>query len=500
MKSKIHWIIYPCLLVFGVFVGKWDWSSATNSQSRNISSVTFDETNISKEAHHFREELYKIKTTETLVSFLSKHISNLETHRKAKTLKKLPADYRLLASFLYPLKELRGIGYRVYGLTKVKKSDASYSRTVIRNILNSKLQGAASLLETYYPGRHQLLFSWITEPAKGQTKDLKYIHDIQNFAMDKLYANLQHTYEVINSIEGVSIDKPITLDSALLTGNSNALPIDKRYYNIYPHGLTSLKGSLQKMSHDFILFSQYNRDDIINFKYKEKRSLFSGLIIDPNPGYPMVTVVNELNKWKNLYTLREISQKSPSSEKTWLQVAYSHAQNLIKLETKAYKEMENASKKLTAKEAQYSLLNPKASNYRKTRTKEVLSKRNELINNEQVAFRNWITGDNITISYSKLYTNPPQDLRVFLPIKFNTDVDKKITIHGERLANYKYGVPTEWNLDAWQSYFPSVKSNEDIKKIAQTLNTSSSGRGIANIVSRFVSIAVGHKVISSSSL
>jgi hypothetical protein len=93
------------------------------------------------------------------------------------------------------------------------------------------------------------------------------------------------------------------------------------------------------------------------------------------------------------------------------------------------------------------------------------------------SLRSGVTGETIEINYKNLFFNPPQDLKAFLPNRFekNATITREIAVAGKKpqkvtYRNYSQGKATGWNTEAFQSYFPGVKEGQDVEKTLRVLS------------------------------
>jgi len=87
------------------------------------------------------------------------------------------------------------------------------------------------------------------------------------------------------------------------------------------------------------------------------------------------------------------------------------------------------------------------------------------------SLRSSVSGEVASINYSAFFTNPPADLKSFLPIDFDKSetVTKPMrTIAGqtsnETYRNYLFGAPTKWNTGFLATYYPGIQKDTDINK------------------------------------
>lgn len=480
-------VLFGAFLVFGaLFTYKINSNSNYN---RSISSINFktSEENVSSSASAFIKEIHAVKSVEQMEKFIQHHLKNLEGHRLNDSLDQLDNDYKIMTSHLYAVNSLRGVGYRIQGIAELDKSK-HYNRGIVSDMIIIKLQNLATHINTYYPAFGDVVFDWISIPRENQKKDFHFISDIQNFAMSDLYFDLQKTRQIIDSVE-VSFANPVTLDGVLLTGSKNIMTPDKRFFNVYPHALEAIKSSLESQSHDLIVFSQYNRDDYLNYQYKQSASLFSIKSALSRNGRPKSEVTQNILKWDKLYTFRQINQPAPEGHDTWMLKAWDHAKAHIAKEALVVELMNQAKEVLSSEEAWQAIANPYLVSLYRKNPAGLLSKRAAIVNKDKVVLRSWMTGDMISINLPKFYTQPPKDLKVFLPTQFDTNAKKSFKYNGKDLVNYRYGMPNQWNVAEWSKYFPSVKNNSDIKTLTNVLNESSEAPVVGAIVNRFITVS-----------
>lgn len=494
MKKPYYFVL--SIMIFSIFAGISYYQNHSVTGNRKIASASYSENDISVEAKKFTDEMISIKTPDQITSFIEKNIAILETHRAQKSLTQLPEDYRFLASFLYPIKDMRGIGHRVLGFgnksggifEKSSIGSGAYNRTVINGMIVSQLQDLSSMLETYSPGAGKNFFNWLTTPTSGQKTEIAFSHDLQDFAISSVYANLQKSIEVLESITRVTTNSPITIDSTIFTGTKYSLPVDKRFFNIFPHDLTAIKGLGHLYSHNIILYAQYNRDDYLNYTINKSQKIANPLSsFFSTSGLPINDQVQGYAKYPNLYKIRTIPFKS--SGPTWMTTALTHLKNYVAYENKLLPSMRDASAELSSDEARRSLINPKLESFFQSRTDKALKKRTELLSQNNVQLNNWLTGDIISVNATRFYTDPPSDLKEFLPTACNTNVPKRYkNKDGEVYTNYEYGLPVSWNLAAWKKYFPSVNTQDDIRKVARTLKNNASTTIFSGVITKFISM------------
>lgn len=496
MTIKKSYYLVTFFAVVSLFLGIAYYQNVNGKGNREIASTNYSENEISLEAKNFTDELIAVKTPDQISHFITKHITILETNRTKRTLASLPEDYRFLASFLYPIKDLRGFGYRILGFgnraggffEKSSIGSDAYNRTVVKSMIAAQLQDLSSYLETYSPGAGKNFFNWLTIPYGNQSTDIAYSHNLQDFAIGSIYFNIQKSIEVLDSIIQINKNKPLLIDSLILTGANYILPTEKRFISIFPHDLLIIKSLGHLYSHNLILYAQYNRDDYVNYLFSKTQKISNPLnaLFSAN-GLPINEQVKGYSKFPQLYQMRNIPYKSPGG--SWMTTALGHLKNYVSNENKLLPIMRSTSSELSSDEARHSLFNPRLESVFQGRTEKALKKRAELLSQNNVQLNNWATGDIIVVNGNKFYTNPPTDLKVFLPVAFNINLPKFYkTQNGQVYTNYEYGVPTAWNLEIWKEYFPSVNSQDDIRKISRALKNNPATHILSGAVTSFISM------------
>lgn len=488
-------IIYTTLGIFlGTFastmyhLGSQKSASFLNSKSKRSISSVMNDSEISLEAREYIEEVKKINSSALLNNLIEKHITILEK----SDLDKLPSDYKLMTSYLYPLRSFRGFGFRIMGLVENKKKlfgndkELSYNQGIVRNVLISEIQNLATHLTTYYPGFGGVLLDWITLPTEAMTQDFHHMQDIQNFAMNELYPSLDKTLTLVRNLN-TSFESPINFDASMILNEKNVTP-GRKIYHVYPHLMTLLRADLEKKMHDLIVFSQYNRNDFISYRYNENKSFVGISNTQSKMGLPKSESTKNLLKWPKLYTYQKINRDIPEGYESWMAVAYNHLKNRADLERLSFDQMKEARSFMSAEEAKNAILNPYIESYFGARTYSSLDRRVDMVNEEEAILRSVTTGKIVKVNLPNFYKNPPNDLKSFLPTDFEKQMRKRFEYKGHELTNYRYGMPTGFNTKEWAKYFPSVKTNDDVFEVARVLSQNFETPIMSEIVSRFVEV------------
>lgn len=466
--------------------------SCTKSDRKISSSAEITIENISTkgspEMKTFVDELGSIKNSVDLANIVNKHVAVYETALKQNKLEDLPQDYLFFTSLLEPISSLRGIAHRVYGLFEKNAAKAGgYNGVVFREFYTSRLQAMASFINTYYPSNGRAYFEFFTRPYKGVGKSFSSTHEIQNFMMGDIYPKIQNALVALDAVGNIEIKKPIAIDANVFVGKGADIAEGWRYTYINNHEVSTIKAQLHQLSHDLIIFAQYDRDQLFGMKYKKNVKMV-GYVTDAfykKPGYSLVDIDELVQKYPSLYTMRNIPFAVEGGG-TWMEKALTHLRIGSTLEKDALDQVKEFRNSVTRQVAFHSLLDGQLAYFATEQNYEMNEKRAELLNGQDVMIRNLMTGETALINYANYYLNPPKDLKEFLPIKYDKKGERFEKIAGAKIPNFFYGQPTTWNVDAYQRYFPSVKSSNDIPALVRTLASSPRTSHISRNFGRFV--------------
>jgi hypothetical protein len=474
------------------------------STYRKISSIR-NEASMSQKSQELIQEMIRVKTHQDVDAFISKHVQVIDTHLKAKSINELPRDYRLMLSLIYPFKRLRGFGYQIYGFSEIplqdrKYTNVNYSMGTVKSILDAKLQSIISNINVYSPKFGSALFDWLTLPSSSKTS-FNRVEDVQNFLMGSVYPDFKISMNLIGSIGDIPLNRPLLLDLAAITGSKKAIPERQRLLHVYQHEIEALKALMSQTCHDLIIYAHYDRNDSINYEYNLKKKLImNGYKLSSSPGIPMYLAVNEFKSYPKLLTLRSIPFSIPGGEESWMMVALKHLRSAIYHENLSYQAMKTAVSELTDDEITKSILNPRLHYLVDERVKKSFAKRQLMTSQNGVALKSFITGEMTRVNMVEMYQNPPMDLKAFLPTEFELSQPRQIQVNGKKVTNYRFGLPSNWDLAIYQTYFPTVKNAEDIKKLARILESHGATSMLARLVNRFMTIDADYKAISLGSI
>lgn len=108
-----------------------------------------------------------------------------------------------------------------------------------------------------------------------------------------------------------------------------------------------------------------------------------------------------------------------------------------------------------------------------------------------------VNGERVKVSLKYFYHNPPENLRELYPTNWDLSWEEKVVnapgYKHTKLRNYKYGMATEWNLDAYQKLFPEIKgyNSRTTPKSATTVqysDVSADGNNKTNEVPKYARI------------
>lgn len=421
----------------------YDKAEKPNVTKRQIASNShLSESDLSPEFKKFRDEFLTIKTADQLDSFLNRISVNYSHY---------PNDVKVVASNLLMLKPLRGIEVRSKKLLDSHTSAARRLKMIVGHALRN--------VDLFYNvDQGQVLREFVSTLPKSSTASaIPSISHFQNYLVLEVMPVLDHTARNISAIEK-SIDNNTyyVFDNKFTYGSESFQDGMLRFRSYGKAELNFMLTNIYATLHEMSFVSAYDLNDLFVvsdlLKYDQ---IFTKFI-----GFSFLGVaeerVNAVKKNKGFLKFREenFSKKMMSNSYIYLTQAVDGAiktWNLINERPYSTNLMINDEKM--------------KSSYDKTNI--ALTNLASLIEDKGFhPIRSHVTGEVVFVNLNAFFNNPPRDLSVFLPNKFDN----------------KYGKATGWNL---ASISPYVKSNEagldSMDKVVRVLSQASGGKAISQL-------------------
>jgi len=97
--------------------------------------------------------------------------------------------------------------------------------------------------------------------------------------------------------------------------------------------------------------------------------------------------------------------------------------------------------------------------------------------------RSGITGEVVVVDLPGFFSNPPQDLKAFLPTEFESSQEWKNIelkdgtgkVHKLKARNYEVGRGVNWDSATYKSIFPEISSGKSVPESIRILSQSWGG-------------------------
>jgi hypothetical protein len=373
-------------------------------------------------------------------------------------------DTKLFASQLIPLRQLRGVVWRMIGLFKTSKARAAHTASL------STFKNMAGNLRIYSPDENwRLGFDYITQPYiknDAPVAQFKSMAEFQGFIGGPLYSAVEWSKNQLKDINVSDSSQVVVWDQQVALGPKSFVDDIGRFKKIgelEKHMLLSdMYFSLSQMA-----FSRaYSLDGALEMGYQAGLlfgldSLIPGSSVegvtsqqlhDKLKEHPRVGIefadrqdfmIRSLDHLKNAAQAMAIVWQQAKARPTGSMWAFDTG--FLKLDT------EYGDRKIS--EFRRALSGP-------------------------VTLRNGITGEEATVDIAGFYTKAPRSLADLLPKTFSPGTEwNTVTLKNSKgksfqvdYRNYLKGSPVSWDYEKFKGLFPEVDSNEKLKVSMRVIN------------------------------
>lgn len=383
-------------------------------------------------------------------------------------------DIRFVVSQLIPIKVLHGIIWRMTPLVE-NKSDTLHTAVV------SSMMAIASGTRIFTPqnsndtdGVHvvKAVNRYLAWPYQGLTTNhqFKSVRELQDFLGKELIPAIGRTTTIIEGIK-IPSSKPLVWDNLMVFGKgafANDTDSKDRYATIYEGEKYLALSGLFAIRHNILFFRQYNFDDFPDyFKAAARKIGFEGV------GQAGVNGISARDRAEVLCgrdtvrcsTYPDLFKKF--NDFNVMPEAYSNLEKSTEYLEKAWADVKSRGAQAPSL-AGYQLLDP-AKILPWTRLNDsTVNNIRAMVKGQPV--RSAISGKMITVNVPKFYSNPPVDLKSFLPITFD-QAPRRITVDGvDKVRNYEYGRADQWNPAAYTMYFPDIQNGYQVPTVMRDLS------------------------------
>lgn len=433
---------------------------------RRIASNGYDfEGSLSPQFKNFRERFLQVTQASEIDPLLAKLEAEFDTY---------PADLKLVASQIIPLREWRGFVYRFRPLAEKAR--------VVHSMLLTTVQDMASNMRIYIPTRQaEALFAYMTQPYDGVTQ-FKEAEDLQQWAVQRVYPAM---VKATDRVRALDLSRPVVWDNKVFYG-IGSFPDNLDRYSLVgePERRALLAASHQGMAFT-TAFRAYSVKGLFDLSVRlGKLYGFDGFLGGQVEGAPMEDRVAQFRRYPNLFLLY-------ADGADWTQLSWRHVRESVYWTAAAWEEIKDKP------ESELSALNPI---FFQTFRRGIGNQINDwkALVAGPTTLRSRVTNETVTVHLEQLYRNPPADMKSLMPTAFeggprSTSMQiKQRDSRGREVAqaveyrNYFRGRATDWNLSAYKPWMTSLSSGAEVGRAQRILSQSWGGSLMAMPLTNFV--------------
>ncbi|MBY0412647.1 MAG: hypothetical protein K2Q18_00705, partial [Bdellovibrionales bacterium] len=432
------------------------WMKASEKKRKPANSSMIDESMMSKELKAARAHLYTIKTSEAMEAFLNDLDKNYDSS---------PTDLKFYITQMMPTKAFRGIFYRLKPLFEGK------SNFVHSQILTTA-KGISTRTNVFLPYDHaEAGFEYVSSPYLLENGNMAPAFEDEMAVQIWMAEELLPLVRIANArLEKLNLTDAIVWDQKMVFGNQSFADGINRFKLIGEFeknlALSASYGSITAIA----TMRAYSVENSVKL-YKDIGFLygFDGFgIFNKIDGVSAEKVAKQMRK----ATYNETGKLLPDG-KDWMKYAYNASLQSLKAITRAWNLSSDA-----RKDENLYVFNTNYIGVNRDEIHDNLEILNRVITSKDAeTLRSGVTGEVVQLNYSKLFLSPPEDLKSFLPTKFdeNKKSSREVTLaNGSKKTlsyrNYAEGSAIGWDLKKFENYFPSIKSNDDVYRTVRVLN------------------------------
>ncbi len=426
-----------------------DYASVFSNDAKNLHSEIIGGKNWSSDDSSGKE-ISGLKTSKDLANLIEKYDND-------SVMNKLSPQAKWVAAQLAALKPLRGIVTRVRPL--VSKSDAKVVHTFIVTWIRSVSAG----INSFNPNSEwQVGFDYLVQPYLGMGKDIKTEGDLYLYMKDEVLPQLKKFEQRVRSITYTGDDlktldesfAPFYFDNKVLYKTMNVVDEDDRFVVIDRAEVHSLISSINLAISGVKYGLAYDWDGLLEAANNVAKSYGFNSFFNSSVGNMTAEKrVKAIKKNKDLFKLVPDKKHIPGGGVTWTKASYSWFKEGVRQGRLAWTYTKNYDGYRAERRP---LIDPRAFVPFQRIMDTSFDAVSDLIEGEGV-HSTTIQGESISVNFEKFFTNPPADLKAFLPVGFNNG-SKELTEPNtkRKYRNYNYKNPNEWNLEVYKQYFPEI--------------------------------------------
>lgn len=419
-------------------------------------SAAGDESMMSEAFRQTRDRFLKLKTADELETFLVEMDVGFESFKDN--------DQKFFVAQLLPLKELRGIVWRSQPVFSQAK--------VTHSVVLTAVKSAVSQVKIFLPTEQwQAGLDYVTLPyvRNGQlSQAFKNEADLIAHTAGPVRAALLKAAQRIQKID--LRDQAIVWDNKLAFGAAAFQDNIDRF---------RLVGEVERLSSLAAIHST-----LAQVAYQRAYSSENGikLVQDMGKLYGVDGILSQVDgapSQKRVQVLRRPAYANygvlvEDGEK-WMKLSFQHLQESVRLTSAIWSQIKQEDRPLTEAfvfDTTFARAYERGSDLAIANMEAMVAGRAQI--------RSGVTGETVVVDLPAFYSNPPRDLKDFLPTAFQQGsewqtvrlTDGAGKVHKVKARNYEIGRGIDWKTEAYGSIFPELKAGKDIPKNVRVLSQS----------------------------
>jgi hypothetical protein len=422
---------------------------AKRDPARNLEA---NESMLSPSFKKLRAEFFKIKNKDDLHGFILRADAKYD---------ELDPDAQLFVASLVPLKAFRAYVLKVRPLAEQAK--------VLHSMLLTRVQQLAVAQEILLPtDQWKAGFEYITQPYDGIDVGayIKTEYALQKFFIEEVAPEIRRA---TTRIRRINFSAPFAWDNQMLYGTASFVDNRDRFRLVGKAEQANILARYHTTLSQIAFVASYRLTNGVKLA-----SDLGRLVGVDGFGPEGVTGLTAEKRSRAFQKYKAYGTRYSTAE-PWMALSLTHLKESVRWIRIWWNEIENrpANRNFVFN----------AVLFREMDREIGLSLDNiEALVNGKAQIRSNITGETLLVDLPSLYTNPPADLKVFLPNQFRSGPQalsmtvKNPSGEGTQKVSYRdYGIgqATQWNVPAYtNSFLPEAKSSEDIKRSLRILSQS----------------------------
>jgi hypothetical protein len=421
------------------------------------STPSLTEKDISTEAQKLIDSLLSANSANKLSALI------IEVDKKYDSYKN--QDSKFLAALISPAKDFRGILYKLRPLFEKSKSTHSLAVTGIRT--------SVGLSTVYLPQDHwQAGVDFAAGPSESDITTFRDVDQLLSFSKNIVYPELLKMRSRINDLDFEGKNR-IVWDNRIFSNSKNFGDDLDRFRLIGEADRLNLMAGINNSLYAISMSQAYNikglltvSDRLGNLIGLDKVTAF-GVVDGATAKDRTMAVTKKIGKSNDLFTLNKDGKK-------WIKdFAFVYLKEATRFAELAWEITKDSN------DEEWSILDPALAKPFARQTNMSFKTVNRMLDGKTTVRSN-VNGKTLEVDLKSFFTNPPNDLKAFLPTGFAGEAKEpsKLTVGNVSYRNYRHGNATAWRASAYSPYFPGI-SGDKIPEAASILSQTWGAWGVA---------------------